>query len=295
VQSLPGEVLAVTTAAERFKLIKERVTSFAASFKPPVDWPLERLKEVVMTYTWPRIDVPVTCDIGHTLKAPFVAHPKTGRICVPLLGDRTFDPATALSLEDPNRLANELPKLLAQTRAWIGAFKRRYAASTNSDIEDLVQQPPASLAAVPEDKLVRIVLALGREFAFKISVGGNIFMSTRLVPTQQPFYLNGDVEALKNQIDTQTPSDAVLVNKARQAYRRAGECGMKRSDRWHVFETMPTAFVLAEMPEARANVRAAAMLHRFIERSEAVCIQMAKEAETWIVSNRGVAFVDCGP
>jgi len=42
------------------------------------------LDEVILAYVWPRIDINVTKGLNHLIKAPFVAHPKTMRIAVPL-------------------------------------------------------------------------------------------------------------------------------------------------------------------------------------------------------------------
>ena len=42
------------------------------------------IEDIVLQYTYPRIDAEVSKHRNHLLKAPFCVHPKTGRICVPI-------------------------------------------------------------------------------------------------------------------------------------------------------------------------------------------------------------------
>lgn len=52
------------------------------------------MEDIVLQYTYPRLDAEVSKHRNHLLKAPFCVHPKTGRICVPVDPERIddFDP-----------------------------------------------------------------------------------------------------------------------------------------------------------------------------------------------------------
>lgn len=63
---------------------------------------LEAKKDVLLEYTYPRLDVEVSKRLIHLLKAPFVIHPKTGRVCVPIDINKVeqFDPMTVPKVTD---------------------------------------------------------------------------------------------------------------------------------------------------------------------------------------------------
>jgi DNA primase small subunit len=55
---------------------------------------MHAMEDIILQYTYPRIDAEVSKHRNHLLKAPFCVHPKTGRICVPVDPERIdeFDP-----------------------------------------------------------------------------------------------------------------------------------------------------------------------------------------------------------
>ncbi|RDB25171.1 DNA primase small subunit, partial [Hypsizygus marmoreus] len=54
------------------------------------------MEDIILHYTYPRIDAEVSKHRNHLLKAPFCIHPGTGRVCVPVDPERIeeFDPET---------------------------------------------------------------------------------------------------------------------------------------------------------------------------------------------------------
>ncbi|TFY69581.1 hypothetical protein EVG20_g3098 [Dentipellis fragilis] len=42
------------------------------------------MEDIILQYTYPRLDAEVTKHRNHLLKAPFCVHPKTGRVCIPV-------------------------------------------------------------------------------------------------------------------------------------------------------------------------------------------------------------------
>lgn len=52
------------------------------------------MEDIILQYTYPRIDTEVSKHLNHLLKSPFVIHPATGKVCVPLQVDKieNFDP-----------------------------------------------------------------------------------------------------------------------------------------------------------------------------------------------------------
>lgn len=66
------------TGRAMWEFLKTKVASL------PQEWMRHRIDDMMLTYVWPRIDAGVSRHRNHLLKAPFVAHPKTGRIAVPV-------------------------------------------------------------------------------------------------------------------------------------------------------------------------------------------------------------------
>ncbi|QKX62951.1 uncharacterized protein TRUGW13939_10119 [Talaromyces rugulosus] len=63
--------------------------------------------DIVLEYTYPRLDAEVSKKMIHLLKSPFVVHPGTGRICVPIDG-RAIEEFNPLAVPTVTELLNEI-------------------------------------------------------------------------------------------------------------------------------------------------------------------------------------------
>ncbi|KAL4723380.1 p48 polypeptide of DNA primase [Fusarium chlamydosporum] len=73
---------------------------------------LEAKQDIVLEYTYPRLDIEVSKKLNHLLKSPFVVHPGTGRVCVPINTKNLeeFDPLSVPTVQG----------LLAEIDSWKG-------------------------------------------------------------------------------------------------------------------------------------------------------------------------------
>ena len=67
----------------------------------------EAKQDIILEYTYPRLDAEVSKKLNHLLKSPFCVHPGTGRVCVPIDVDKVedFDP---LSVPTVTELLGEI-------------------------------------------------------------------------------------------------------------------------------------------------------------------------------------------
>ena len=68
---------------------------------------LEAKQDIVLEYTYPRLDAEVSKKLNHLLKSPLLIHPKTGHVCVPIDLEKvdSFDP---LSVPTVTKLLGEV-------------------------------------------------------------------------------------------------------------------------------------------------------------------------------------------
>lgn len=89
---------------------------------------LEAKQDIVLEYTYPRLDVEVSKKQIHLLKSPFVVHPGTGRVCVPIDTRRVekFDPLGVPTVIE----------LLGEIDSWDTENKRQEAEKDVKKLQD---------------------------------------------------------------------------------------------------------------------------------------------------------------
>lgn len=96
------------TAASSTDKWKDIDTAYGVLVKPgtktaPPGWRslIELKQDIILEYSYPRLDVNVSKALIHLLKSPFSLHPSTGRICVPIdpMHPESFDPLAVPTLE----------------------------------------------------------------------------------------------------------------------------------------------------------------------------------------------------
>jgi len=90
----------------QFEKVAEERLNTAAGYKEKSQAKV-MLQEILLQYSYPRLDINVSKQMNHLLKSPFVVHPKTGRVCVPI-NVATVDSFNPLEVPTVGRLVEEL-------------------------------------------------------------------------------------------------------------------------------------------------------------------------------------------
>jgi DNA primase small subunit len=91
---------------------------------------VEARKDIVLEYTYPRLDAEVSKKLNHLLKSPFCVHPGTGRVCVPI-DTRNLDKFDPFSVPT-------VTELLSQIDEWDEKHKKE-----DVDMDDASQEKSA--------------------------------------------------------------------------------------------------------------------------------------------------------
>ncbi|PGH31144.1 DNA primase small subunit [[Emmonsia] crescens] len=109
-----NDIDAVAKSATSRTTSQQDVKSKGSGSNKPLDTKalLEAKQDIALEYTYPRLDAEVSKKLIHLLKSPFVVHPGTGRVCVPIDIRRVeqFDPLAVPTVEE----------LIAEINAWEG-------------------------------------------------------------------------------------------------------------------------------------------------------------------------------
>lgn len=74
------------------------------------------VEDIILQYTYPRLDAEVSKHRNHLLKAPFCVHPKTGRVCVPV-DPENIDDFNPERVPTVGQLLKELDEVTAKSTA----------------------------------------------------------------------------------------------------------------------------------------------------------------------------------
>jgi len=108
------------------------------------------LEDIVLQYTYPRIDSEVSKHRNHLLKAPFCVHPATGRVCVPIDPTKVsdFDPEKVPTV---GQLLRELDGVAVQN----GEARQHHSDWTKTSLKpyvDMLDQHVAKLMKVVREQ-----------------------------------------------------------------------------------------------------------------------------------------------
>ena len=85
-------------------------------------------EDLFIEFTYPRLDINVSKQMNHLLKAPFCVHPKTGRVCVPIL-----------DLEHPELFQPDKAPLLIDVVNGTDKSMQKYLDYFNKFVADIIQ------------------------------------------------------------------------------------------------------------------------------------------------------------
>ncbi|KAK5666062.1 p48 polypeptide of DNA primase [Batrachochytrium dendrobatidis] len=117
-------------------------------------------RNIILQYTYPRLDSNVSIGLNHLLKSPFCVHPKTGFICVPIDPARCeeFDPHHVPTIDSLIKELDELPPFSQSIGSggsgdyertslgpYVKYFKEQFLDSMSESIRESLRQKKADM------------------------------------------------------------------------------------------------------------------------------------------------------
>lgn len=94
--TIAADMSGLNGSIERWNMMNKRINEFFKRSNKSTKTSVNILNEIMLQYTYPRLDINVSKGLNHLLKSPFCVHPKTGRVCVPIDPSKveSFNPMT---------------------------------------------------------------------------------------------------------------------------------------------------------------------------------------------------------
>lgn len=116
------------------------------------------IADIIVGFTYPRLDIDVSKKMNHLLKAPFCVHPKTGKVCVPIdpKSPEAFDPdavpTVAQLLNEINRREkSDQPASWHHTsmKEWMDIYFATFLEDLQEDVKADLQRKGRQTAEMP--------------------------------------------------------------------------------------------------------------------------------------------------
>ncbi|GKT34319.1 putative multi-domain containing protein [Aduncisulcus paluster] len=114
---------------------KKRISILEGKLRAGSPEECESIFKAIYHFTYPRIDIGVSAHRNHLLKAPFCIHPKTGKVCVPMM-PKTFDTFDFESVPQIHRLIGGNQEDIDGFEAYVKQFQKEFLDSFPKKDED---------------------------------------------------------------------------------------------------------------------------------------------------------------
>ncbi|KAF7795624.1 hypothetical protein EIP86_006789 [Pleurotus ostreatoroseus] len=124
------------------------------------------VEDIILQYTYPRLDAEVSKHRNHLLKAPFCVHPKTGRVCVPV-DPENIDDFNPERVPTVGQLLRELDNISAGSDGTNGDSAEHHSDWEKTSLKPYVQMlDKHALALMEEVRRSKRGAGAGSRFSF---------------------------------------------------------------------------------------------------------------------------------